>query len=135
MAARIAGRHARLKLGTNDVATPAVIAGVKSWGWDATADQIDATAQGDTTKVYVLGLPGATGDFELYLEEGQAALTLIMAAATDGLPRTIELIPNIHEPTLGYEGTVTISGALKTDVGGVVTVSGKWQAATPLTAL
>ena len=64
-----------------------------------TTDKQDVTAFLDQNKVYVAGLPDASGDFTGFWDD---ATSQTYVAAVDGLPRNFYLYPNITTDPNAY---------------------------------
>jgi hypothetical protein len=105
-------------------ATP--IAFLSSWSFSAATDTDEVTAFGDTNKVYVSGLPDASGDFAGFYDDTS---TGTYAAACDGLPRKMYLYPDVTA-TRYWFGCVIPDFKADGDVGSAVKVSASWKAAT-----
>src|SRR5918994_7729137 len=102
--ARFAGRFGRVYMGiASDTATAEPVPFIASWSLAAETDKIEVTAMGDASKVYVAGLPDASGEFSGFMDD-QTAQTY--TAAIDGLPRKFYLYPNVNVATLYFYGTV-----------------------------
>ena len=62
--ARQHGRRGRLYVGiASDSAAAEPVAYLSKWSIGFSTDNVDVTANGDTNKVYVAGLPDASGSF------------------------------------------------------------------------
>ena len=59
--ARLHGRSGRLYAGIASAGTAEPITFLNSWSFDASTDDVDVTAFGDTNKTYVSGLPDFKG--------------------------------------------------------------------------
>jgi hypothetical protein len=98
-----------------------------SWSINMATDKQDVTAFGDGNKVYVAGLPDASGDFSGFLDD---ATSQTYIAATDGLPRSFYLYPNISaSPNNYFFGTILPDFSADGAVGGPVNVKASWNAA------
>src|SRR5918999_878839 len=73
-----------------------------SWSVTASTDRADVTAQGDTVKVYVAGLPDFSIEYSGFLD---AASPQFYTAATDGLARKVYLYPDTADATKYWFGT------------------------------
>lgn len=127
---RIAGRRGRIYLGiTNDTSSAEPLPFFASWSINFNTEKIEVTAMGDTTKVYVAGLPDAAGDFKGFYDDATSQTYL---AAVDGLPRKFYLYPNTALLTQYWFGTILPDFSVNADVGKAVEVSASWNAATPV---
>lgn len=129
--ARVPGRSGRLYVGSTDSAAAAPVAATRSWTIDAQSEQFDATAQGDTSKQFGQGLPGGSGSFEAFYETSSYAGN-VFTAARDGLPRKVYFYPDHAVTTSYWFTTAYISASVTSDVGGMTTISGTFNAATDL---
>ena len=90
----------------------------------------DVTAFGDGNKVYVAGLPDASGDFSGSWDD---STTQTYAAAQDGQPRKFYLYPNLATaPTVYWYGLILPDFSADGDVGGPINVSASWNAASAI---
>lgn len=128
---RVHGRHGRLYLGATDSGEATPVAATKSWAIDAQTDYVDATAQGDTSKVSVAGLPGGSGSFEAFYETGSYSGN-VFTAARDGLARKMYAYPDASDSSKYWFTTAFISGNISSPVDGITSVSGTFAAATDL---
>lgn len=127
--ARKHGRRGRLYVGlASDTAAAEPVAFLRDWTIDFSVDNVDVTAFGDTNKVYVAGLPDASGTFAGFYDD---ATVQLYTAATDGLPRRFYLYPDNTVNTAGpyWFGTALFDFSASGQVDGAVTVSGNWNAA------
>jgi hypothetical protein len=127
---RIAGRRGRVYMGIVDdaaVATPLPF--FASWSIDFATDKIEVTAMGDDNKVYVGGLPDASGMFAGFYDD---ATNQTYTAAVDGLARKFYLYPNATLATQYFFGTILPDFSVSAEVSGAVSVSAKWAASTKI---
>jgi hypothetical protein len=95
-----------------------------------TVDKQDVTAFGDSNKIYVAGLPDASGDFSGFWDDATGQTYL---AAVDGLPRNMYLYPNISsDPSVYFFGTVLPDFEMDGAVGGPVNTKTTWNAASKI---
>lgn len=133
--ARNAGRFGRLYMGiASSTAAAEPVAFITEWSGSFTADRYDVTALGDTSKVYVQGLPDAQGSFSGIFDN---ATQQVFTAATDGEPRRTYLYPDARVGTTGpyWYGTAFFAADVSTPVGDAVKISGSWAAATSFTRI
>ena len=125
--ARNHGRRGRLYVGiASDSASAEAVAYLSKWSVAFSTDNVDVTANGDTNKTYVAGLPDASGSFSGFYDD---ATVQTYTAATDGLARRFYLYPTTPAATGYWFGTALFDFSVEADVGSAVTVSGDWQAA------
>lgn len=110
----------------NDTATAEPIAYLRSWSVSFATDRVEVTAFGDTNRVYVAGLPDASGDYAGYWDSASAQM---YTAATDGLARKFYLYMTTDINTEYYYGTAFFDFSQTQAVDGAVEISGSWQAA------
>ena len=128
--ARVHGRRGRLYAGiASDTATAEPIVFLSSWSIDFTVDKVDVTAFGDTNKVYVSGLPDASGSFGGFYDTATAGM---YSASQDGLARRFYLYPDISDGDYFY-GTALFDFSVSGGVSDAVTASGSWNAASAIT--
>lgn len=124
--ARIAGRRGRIYMGiANDTATAEPLPFFAKWSIEFATEKHDVTAMGDSNKVYVSGLPDASGEFSGFFDD---ATHQTYDAAVDGLPRKFYLYPDVTAPTKYFWGTILPDFKVEGDVGGPVEVSASWAA-------
>lgn len=128
--ARIAGRRGRVYIGiASDTASAEPLPFIASWSIKFATDKIEVTALGDNNKVYVSGLPDASGEFSGFYDD---ATVQTYTAAVDGLARKFYLYPNTATNTQYFFGTVLPDFNLDAEVAGAAKVSASWAAATPV---
>jgi hypothetical protein len=111
----------------SDAATAEPVAYISSWNISMATDKVEVTAFGDSNKVYVAGLPDASGDFGGYWDSATAQL---YTAATDGLARKFYLYVSTDLAASDYfYGTAFFDFSVTTGVAASVEISGSWQAA------
>src|SRR5262245_53738550 len=125
--ARLAGRNGRLYAGIGSAGTAEAIAFLNKWSLNFATDKIEVTAFGDTTKVYVSGMPDCQGDYAGFYDTSTAQL---YTAATDGIARRFYLYPDNTNTAQYWFGTAIFDFSVDGDVGGPVNISGSLAAAT-----
>lgn len=105
------------------------VAFLTSWTIRAATDKTDVTAFGDTNKIYVSGLPDASGDFSGFYDD---ATVQTYTAATDGIARKFYLYPNISTSQY-FWGTVLADFEANGSVSGAVELKASWNAASTIT--
>jgi hypothetical protein len=102
--ARIHGRNGQIYLGVTNAAAASLLSDMAAWTLSMTVDHQDVTSFGDQNKVYVSGLPDASGDFTGFMDD---ATSQTYVAAVDGLARNFYLYPNITaDPFMYWFGTI-----------------------------
>jgi hypothetical protein len=124
--ARIAGRSGRLYAGIGSAGTAEPITFLNKWALNSTTDKIEVTSFGDSTKVYVAGLPDAQGTFGGFYDNATAQL---YTAATDGVARKFYLYPDNSLTTQYWFGTAIFDFNVNGDVAGPVAIDGSFAAA------
>lgn len=124
---RFAGRNGRVYVALTNGAAASVMPFIAKWSYKAATDKYDATAMGDPNKIYVTGLPDASGDFSGFMDNASAQT---YTAAVDGLARNMYIYPDLQNtPTLYFYGQGLLDFNVDGDVGGVVGLSSSWNAA------
>ena len=100
-----------------------------SWSIAFATEKAEVTALGDTNKVYVAGLPDASGQFSGFYDDATAQT---YTAAIDGLPRKFYLYPSTTLQTQYFFGTVLPDFSVSGAVDGGVTVESSWNAASSI---
>jgi hypothetical protein len=100
------------------------------WSINAATDKDEVTALGDGNKIYVAGLPDASGDFSGFYDD---ATVQTYTAATDGVARKFYLYPDIvNDPAQYWFGTIFPDFKLDGDVGSALKVAASWVAASTI---
>ena len=81
---------------------------------------------GDSNKVYVAGLPDASGSYSGFYDDATAQM---YTAGTDGVARKFYLYPSTGSTTQYFFGTALFDFSLDSSVDGANTISGDFQAA------
>ena len=86
---------------------------------------------GDVNKVYVSGMPDCSGSFSGFYDDATAQT---YTAARDGAARNFCWYPKTPSNAGPYWfGTGLFDFSIETDIGGAVSVSGNFKAASPVT--
>lgn len=128
--ARVHGRRGRLYVGiASDTAVAEPIPFLNSWSIEFTVDKVDVTSFGDTNKVYVSGLPDASGTYGGFYDTATAQM---YTSSQDGLARRFYLYPDNSDNDYFY-GTGLFDFSSNGGVSDGVTISGSWAAASAIT--
>ena len=130
--ARKSGRRGRVYLqvySTDTAASP--IPYIAQWTINESTAKTDVTAMGDLNKVYVSELPDASGSFSGFFDD---ASNQTYNAATDGAARLFYLYADATLGTAGtyWFGTVLADFSVSSAVGGAITMSATWNAASTI---
>jgi hypothetical protein len=129
--ARIHGRRGRIYLGiASDSASASPLPFFSTWSINFAVDKAEVTAMGDDNKIYVAGLPDASGQFSGFYDDTTAQT---YTAATDGLARKFYLYPSILSNSQYFFGTILPDISIDGSVGDAVKVSSSWSAASVIT--
>jgi hypothetical protein len=93
--ARIHGRNGRVYMALAPFGTAEPLNFQAKWSISFATDKAEVTALGDSNKVYVAGLPDASGDFSGFYDDGTVQT---YTAATDGVARKFYLYPSTATP-------------------------------------
>jgi hypothetical protein len=130
--ARIHGKSGRLYAAIASGGSAEPIAFLNKWTIDFSTDKADVTAFGDTNKVYVSGLPDASGSFGGWYDDATAQL---YTASQDGVSRKFYLYPSNATTGQYWYGTALFDFSVSSGVGDAVAVSGNWNAAAAITKI
>lgn len=127
--ARISGRRGVVYLDLAGGGNASPLNFVAKWSINFNTDKTDVTSMGDSNKIYVSGLPDASGDFSGWYDD---ATVQTYTAATDGVARKFYLYPNSGTTTQYFFGTILADFTSQSDVSGAVQMSSKWNAASTI---
>jgi hypothetical protein len=128
--ARIHGRNGSVYLGIAAGSLASPLPFQASWTVNMTVNKSDVTAFGDKNTSYVAGLPDSSGDFGGFMDD---ATSQTYIAATDGLPRSFYLYPNITaDPLVYWFGQILPDFSADGAVGGPVNFKSTWNASGPV---
>lgn len=128
--ARIAGRNGRIYLAIASGGTAEPLPFAAEWEINFVTDKFEVTALGDGTKVYVAGLPDASGTWSGFYDDATAQS---FTAAQDGVARAFYLYPKTPATAGPYFwGTILPDITLSGGVGSSVNMSASWNAATAI---
>ena len=125
--ARRHGRNGQVYLGIAAGAVASALPFQASWSINMNVDKQDVTAFGDGNKVYVAGLPDASGDFGGFMDD---ATSQTYISAIDGLARNFYLYPDVtNAPNVYWFGTVLPDFSADGAIAGPVNFKSTWNAA------
>jgi len=124
--ARIAGRNGRLYMGIASGGTAEPLPFVAGWALQFPSDQIDVTAMGDTSKVYLAALSDQKGSLNGFYDDATAQA---YTAAVDGVARKFYLYPNLSTATQYWFGTAVFDFNVDATVADAVKVSAAFSGA------
>jgi hypothetical protein len=127
--ARIHGRSGRVYMNLTSGGTAEPIAFLSSWSINFEVDKEEVTAFGDANKIYVSGLPDASGEFSGFYDD---ATVQVYTAASDGIARKMYLYPSINASGQYFWGTVLVDFKVNGAVAGAVEISSSWNAASAI---
>ncbi|MDG4784431.1 hypothetical protein O7626_00525 [Micromonospora sp. WMMD1102] len=128
--ARLHGRRGRVYMGiASDTAEASPLPFIATWSMNFVTDKQDVTAMEDTNKVYVAGLPDASGEFGGFYDDASAQT---YTAATDGQPRKFYLYPDRSTNTKYFFGTVLPDFSVNAGVSAAAAISASWNAASSI---
>ena len=121
------GRNGQVYVGVTSAAAASPMTFQAAWSINMVTDKVDVTAFGDGNKVYVAGLPDASGDFSGFMDD---ATSQTYIAATDGLARNFYLYPDAtNDPNVYWFGTILPDFSADGAVAGAVNFKASWNAA------
>ena len=128
--ARIHGRNGQVYVGLTNGAAASPLSFQAAWTMSMTVDHQEVTAFGDGNKVYVSGLPDASGDFTGFFDD---ATSQTYIAAVDGLPRNFYLYPNVTaDPNIYWFGTILPDFSADGAIASAVNAKSTWVAASKI---
>ncbi len=124
------GRNGQVYVGLTSAAQATPLPFQAAWSINQVTDKDDVTAFGDGNKVYVAGLPDASGDFGGFLDD---ATSQTYIAAVDGLARKFYLYPDAtNSPNVYWFGTILPDLSSDGAIGGAVNFKSSWNAASAI---
>lgn len=121
------GRNGQVYLGATNGAVAVPVLFQAAWSINMVSDKDEVTAFGDGNKVYVGGLPDASGDFSGFMDD---ATSQTYIAAVDGLARNFYLYPDTtNAPLIYWFGTILCDFSADGAVAGPVNFKSTWNAA------
>jgi hypothetical protein len=106
------------------------IAFLAGFTFDQNTDTAEVTAYGDANKVYVSGLPDASGGMKGWYDD---ATVQTYTAAIDGQPRKFYQYPDIvNTPGQYWFGTILVDFSMASGVSDALSFSANWKAASSI---
>lgn len=129
---RRSGRNGRVYWASTSGSEASPLGDVSEWSLSLSQDQLETSALGDATKVYVAGLTDANGSFSGFWNDTTA--TALTAAATDGVARKLYCYPDITNAATKYWYTTAIVTSYEGSAGVAAAVAENvnWSPATPV---
>jgi hypothetical protein len=125
--ARRHGRNGQVYMGITSAAAASPLPFQASWSINMNVDKQDVTAFSDGNKVYVAGLPDASGDFGGFMDD---ATSQTYISAIDGLARNFYLYPDAtNAPNVYWFGTILPDFSADGAIAGPVNFKSTWNAA------
>jgi hypothetical protein len=127
---RIHGRNGIAYVGIASGAAASPVAYLSTWSINFAVDQPEVTAMGDTNKIYVAGLPDASGDFGGFYDDSSRQL---YTAARDGVARPFYLYPDlVLDPNQYWFGQILPDFSVTGGVSAAVAIKSAWKAASAI---
>ena len=123
---RLHGRNGRLYINLTSGGTAEPVTFLRQWSISFSTENADVTANGDTNKVYVAGLPDVSGSFSGWYDD---ATVQTYTAAVDGVARKFYLYPTTNATGQYWFGTALFDFNVEAAVDGGIAISGDFQAA------
>jgi hypothetical protein len=105
------------------------VAFLTDWEISFEVEKADVTAFGDSNKIYVSGLPDASGSFKGFYDD---ATVQTYTAATDGLARAFYLYPSTAATGKYFWGTILPDFKASSSVSGAASIDASWNAASAI---
>lgn len=123
---RLHGRNGIVYVGIASGALASPVAYLNDWSINFNVDLVEVTAFGDPNKIYVAGLPDASGDFTGFYDDASRQL---YTAARDGVARNFYLYPSITaDPNQYFFGTILADFSVTGGVAAAVSIKSTWKA-------
>lgn len=127
--ARIHGKRGRIYLAVASGGTAEPIPFMSSWSINFETEKAEVTAFGDNNKVYVAGLPDASGEFGGFYDDATAQT---YTAAVDGQPRKFYLYPSTTTTASYFFGEILPDFSVEGAVDDAVSVTSSWSASSEI---
>jgi hypothetical protein len=105
------------------------IAFLSSYSINFATEKAEVTAFGDDNKVYVSGLPDASGEFAGFYDD---ATVQTYTAALDGVKRKFYLYPDNSSNGKYWHGEILPDFSVNGAVNGAVQITSSWNASSPI---
>jgi hypothetical protein len=126
--ARLHGKSGVVYVGIASGAVASPIAYLTNWDINFMVDQPEVTAFGDLNKIYVSGLPDASGSFTGWFDDQSRQL---YTAARDGIARNFYLYPNtVADPLMYWFGQILPDFSITGGVAEAIGIKANWKAST-----
>src|SRR5215471_17806313 len=110
--------------------TASPIAFLTNWNINFMVDQPEVTAFGDLNKIYVSGLPDASGDFTGWYDDASRQL---YTAARDGVARNFYLYPSLTaDPFMYWFGQILPDFQISGGIAEAISIKANWKASTAI---
>jgi hypothetical protein len=126
---RIHGRRGRVYLALASGGTAEPVAFLNSWTINFATEKAEITSFEDNNRVYVAGLPDASGDFAGFYDD---ATVQTYTAAVDGQPRKFYLYPSLTSSGQYWHGEILPDMNVNGSVTGPVEISSTWNASSAI---
>lgn len=124
---RLHGRNGQVYVGIASGAAASPVAYLNDWSINFNVDLVEVTAFGDPNKIYVAGLPDASGDFSGFFDDASRQL---YTAARDGVARNFYLYPStVADPNQYFFGTILADFSVTGGINAAVSIKSTWKAA------
>lgn len=124
---RLHGRNGIIYVGIASGSAASPVAYLNDWSINFQVDQVEVTAFGDPNKLYVAGLPDASGDFSGFYDDQSRQL---YTAARDGVGRNFYLYPSItFDPNQYFFGQILPDFSVTGGIAAAVAIKSTWKAA------
>jgi hypothetical protein len=123
---RYHGRNGRIYFDIAGGGSAAPLNFMANWSINFATDKVEVTAMGDSNKVFVAGLPDASGEFSGFHDD---ATMQTYTAAVDGIARKFYLYPSTLDTTKYFFGTILADFNVSSGVAGAGEVTSSWNAA------
>jgi hypothetical protein len=125
--ARRHGRNSRLYVDLSGSGAASPVPFLTNVNLDFSTDTVDVTAFGDNNKVYVVGLPDASGTYSGWYDDDTDQL---FDAALDGVARKFYWYPDVaNKPGQYFYGTAFFDFSASSGVSDAIAISGSLTAA------
>ena len=125
--ARIHGKSGVVYFGIASGAAASPITFLNDWNVNFVLETAEVTAMQDANKIYVAGLPDASGDFAGWYDD---ATSQTYIGTRDGVARNFYLYPNnVTDPNQYFFGTIFADFSVSGGVAKAIGIKSTWKAA------